>query len=84
MKIQCVEKYIRQVLASGRYLISRFQHLFSWYEGNVEEFWVDSTSGLKKHYFIGQIFRECATRASGCHYARIGRGSLAGTPTGSR
>lgn len=53
MKIQCVEKDIRQVLESGTYLIPRFQRPFSWDEDNVEEFWVDSTSDLKKDYFIG-------------------------------
>ena len=53
MKIQCVEKDIRQVLESGTYLIPRFQRPFSWDEDNVEEFWVDSTSDLKRDYFIG-------------------------------
>lgn len=53
MKIQCVEKDIRQVLESGTYLIPRFQRPFSWDEDNVQEFWVDSTSDLKKDYFIG-------------------------------
>lgn len=53
MKIQCVEKDIRQVLESGTYLIPRFQRPFSWDVDNVEEFWVDSTSDLKKDYFIG-------------------------------
>jgi uncharacterized protein with ParB-like and HNH nuclease domain len=53
MKIQCVEKDVRQVLESGTYLIPRFQRPFSWDEDNVEEFWVDSTSDLKKDYFIG-------------------------------
>lgn len=54
MKIQCIEKDVRQLLGSGgTYLIPRFQRPFSWDEDNVEEFWVDSTSDLKKDYFIG-------------------------------
>lgn len=53
MKIQCVERDIRQVLESGTYLIPRFQRPFSWDKGNVEEFWIDSTAEVKKDYFIG-------------------------------
>jgi len=53
MKIQCVERDIRQVLESGTYLIPRFQRPFSWDKENVEEFWVDSTAEVKKDYFIG-------------------------------
>lgn len=55
MKIQCIEKDIRQVLETGTYLIPRFQRPFSWDEDNVEEFWIDSTSDLKKDYFIGSF-----------------------------
>lgn len=53
MKIQCVERDIRQVLESGTYLIPRFQRPFSWDKDNVEEFWIDSTAEVKKDYFIG-------------------------------
>lgn len=53
MKIQCVERDIRQVLESGTYLIPRFQRPFSWDKDNVEEFWVDSIAEFKKDYFIG-------------------------------
>lgn len=53
MKIQCVERDIRQVLESGTYLIPRFQRPFSWDKENVEEFWFDSTAEVKKDYFIG-------------------------------
>lgn len=53
MKIQCVERDIRQVLESGTYLIPRFQRPFSWDKDNVEEFWNDSTAEVKKDYFIG-------------------------------
>ncbi|MFW5329678.1 DUF262 domain-containing protein [Hydrogenophaga sp. ZJX-1] len=53
MKIQCVERDIRQVLESGTYLIPRFQRPFSWDKENIEEFWVDSTAEVKKDYFIG-------------------------------
>ncbi|QPR32957.1 DUF262 domain-containing protein [Delftia acidovorans] len=55
MKIQCVERDIRQVLESGTYLIPRFQRPFSWDKENVEEFWIDSTAEVKKDYFIGAI-----------------------------
>lgn len=64
MKIQCVEKDIRQVLESGTYLIPRFQRPFSWDEDNVEEFWVDSTSDLKKDYFIGAFVSYNLTSSS--------------------
>lgn len=53
MKIQCVERDIRQVLESGTYLVPRFQRPFSWDKENVEEFWIDSTGEVKKDYFIG-------------------------------
>ena len=55
MKIQCIEKDIRQVLENGTYLIPRFQRPFSWDEDNVEEFWIDSTANIKKDYFIGSF-----------------------------
>jgi hypothetical protein len=53
MKIQCVDRDIRQVLESGTYLIPRFQRPFSWDKDNIDEFWSDSTSEVKKDYFIG-------------------------------
>lgn len=53
MKIQCIDRDVRQVLESGIYMIPRFQRPFSWDRGNVEEFWNDSTSDVKKDYFIG-------------------------------
>jgi uncharacterized protein with ParB-like and HNH nuclease domain len=53
MKIQCVERDVRQILESGTYLIPRFQRPFSWDRENVEEFWVDSTAEVKSDYFIG-------------------------------
>lgn len=53
MKIQCVDRDIRQVLESGTYLIPRFQRPFSWDKDNIDEFWRDSTSEVKKDYFIG-------------------------------
>jgi uncharacterized protein with ParB-like and HNH nuclease domain len=34
-------------------MIPRFQRPFSWDRDNVEEFWNDSTSDVKKDYFIG-------------------------------
>ena len=53
MKIQCIDRDVRQVLESGTYVIPRFQRPFSWDRENVEEFWTDSTSDVKKDYFIG-------------------------------
>lgn len=53
MKIQCIDREIRQVLESGIYVIPRFQRPFSWDRENIEEFWADSTSEIKKDYFIG-------------------------------
>lgn len=53
MKIQCVDRDIRQILESGTYLIPRFQRPYSWDRDNVEEFWNDCTSDIRKDYFIG-------------------------------
>lgn len=55
MKIQCIDSDIRKVLESGIYTIPRFQRPFSWDKENVEEFWNDTTSDVKKDYFIGAI-----------------------------
>jgi uncharacterized protein with ParB-like and HNH nuclease domain len=64
MKIQCVERDIRQVLESGTYLIPRFQRPFSWDKDNVEEFWIDSTAEVKKDYFIGSFVSYNITSSS--------------------
>lgn len=53
MKIQCVDRDIRQILESGTYVIPRFQRPFSWDKENIEEFWNDSIAEIKKDYFIG-------------------------------
>jgi len=53
MKIQCIERDIRQILESGAYIIPRFQRPFSWERDHIEEFWQDTTSDVKKDYFIG-------------------------------
>jgi uncharacterized protein with ParB-like and HNH nuclease domain len=53
MKIQCIDRDVRQVLESGTYMIPRFQRPFSWDRENIEEFWHDSTSDVKRDYFIG-------------------------------
>lgn len=53
MKIQCVDRDVRQILESGTYVIPRFQRPFSWDKDNIDEFWNDSTSEVKKDYFIG-------------------------------
>jgi uncharacterized protein with ParB-like and HNH nuclease domain len=53
MKIQCIERDIRQILESGTYIIPRFQRPFSWERSHIEEFWQDTTSDVKKDYFIG-------------------------------
>ncbi|MFR0693595.1 DUF262 domain-containing protein [Enterobacterales bacterium AE_CKDN230030158-1A_HGKHYDSX7] len=55
MKIQCIDSDIRKVLESGIYTIPRFQRPFSWDKENIEEFWSDTTSDVKKDYFIGAI-----------------------------
>jgi uncharacterized protein with ParB-like and HNH nuclease domain len=53
MKIQCIERDIRQIFESGTYIIPRFQRPFSWENDHIEEFWRDTTSDVKKDYFIG-------------------------------
>jgi Protein of unknown function DUF262/Protein of unknown function (DUF1524) len=53
MKIQCIDRDVRQVLESGVYIVPRFQRPFSWDRSNIEEFWNDATSDVKNDYFIG-------------------------------
>lgn len=53
MKIQCIDREVRQILESGIYIIPRFQRPFSWDRNNIEEFWNDATSDVKRDYFIG-------------------------------
>ncbi|NVH73721.1 DUF262 domain-containing protein [Paraburkholderia sp. JPY432] len=53
MKIQCIDREVRQILESGIYIVPRFQRPFSWDRNNIEEFWNDATSDVKKDYFIG-------------------------------
>lgn len=53
MKIQCIDRDVRQILESGIYVIPRFQRPYSWDRDNVEEFWSDSISEIKSDYFIG-------------------------------
>jgi uncharacterized protein with ParB-like and HNH nuclease domain len=55
MKIQCVDRDIRQILESGVYVIPRFQRPFSWDKDNIEEFWNDCVSEVKNDYFIGSF-----------------------------
>lgn len=55
MRIQSIERDIRQILESGPYIIPRFQRPFSWEKEHIEEFWQDTTSDIKKDYFIGAL-----------------------------
>jgi uncharacterized protein with ParB-like and HNH nuclease domain len=55
MKIQCIEQEIQKILESGTYTIPRFQRPFSWEKDHIEEFWQDTTSDIKKDYFIGSF-----------------------------
>lgn len=55
MKIQCIDRDIRQILESGTYMIPRFQRPFSWDKENVDEFWSDSIAEIKSDYFIGSF-----------------------------
>lgn len=53
MKIQCIDRQVKEILESGIFVIPRFQRPFSWDKDNIDEFWSDSTSVIKKDYFIG-------------------------------
>lgn len=64
MKIQCIERDIRQILESGIYIIPRFQRPFSWEKDHIEEFWQDTTSDVKKDYFIGAFVTYNTNNAS--------------------
>lgn len=64
MKIQCIERDIRQILESGTYIIPRFQRPFSWEKDHIEEFWKDTTSDVKKDYFIGAFVTYNISNAS--------------------
>ncbi len=55
MKVNCIDKEIREVLESGYYCIPRFQRPFSWERENIEDFWNDTIVNSDSDYFIGSI-----------------------------
>lgn len=55
MKINCIDKDLREILTSGFYEIPRFQRAYSWDKENVEDFWNDAIVNSGADYFIGSI-----------------------------
>ena len=55
MKITCIDKEIRQILASDFYVIPRFQRPYSWTKENIEEFWNDVVVESEGNHFIGSV-----------------------------
>lgn len=55
MKVNCIDKEVREVLESGYYCIPRFQRPFSWDRENIEDFWGDTIVNSDSDYFIGSI-----------------------------
>ncbi len=55
MKVNCIDKEVREVLESGYYCIPRFQRPFSWERENIEDFWSDTIVDSDSDYFIGSI-----------------------------
>ena len=55
MKIQSIDKNIKEVLESGFYRIPRFQRPYSWDPENIEDFWNDVIINADSDYFIGSM-----------------------------
>jgi uncharacterized protein with ParB-like and HNH nuclease domain len=55
MKINCIDKEIKDILETGYYIIPRFQRPYLWDRENVEEFWNDAVADTEGAHFIGSI-----------------------------
>ena len=55
MKINCIDKEIKQILETGYYHIPRFQRPYSWEKDNINEFLHDAILESETDYFIGSF-----------------------------
>ena len=62
MKINCIDKEIKQILETGYYHIPRFQRPYSWDKDNINEFLYDALVESETDYFIGSFVVYKSTR----------------------
>lgn len=55
VKINSIDKDLRQLLNSAFYIIPRFQRPYSWDKENVQDFWNDAIANREEDYFIGSF-----------------------------
>lgn len=55
MKINSIDKNIKNVLSASYYRIPRFQRPYSWTQENISDFWIDIIVDSESDYFIGSI-----------------------------
>lgn len=55
MKIESLDRDIRQILSTDYYNIPRFQRPYSWGDENHEDFWTDTIVDSGADYFIGSV-----------------------------
>ncbi len=55
MKINSIDKNIKNVFSGSYYRIPRFQRPYSWTQENISDFWIDTIVDSETDYFIGSI-----------------------------
>src|SRR4030042_6233456 len=55
MKINSIDRDLRELLNSAFYIIPRFQRPYSWDKENVQDFWNDAIANREDDYFIGSF-----------------------------
>jgi hypothetical protein len=55
MKIESIDRSVKELLAQGYYVIPRFQRPYSWDKENIQDFWDDAVKDPEGDYFIGSM-----------------------------
>lgn len=55
MKVNTIDKEVKEILSSDFYQIPRFQRPYSWDRENISEFWNDAIEESDQDYFIGAV-----------------------------
>lgn len=55
MKINSIDKNVKEILSSYYYEIPRFQRPYSWDMENIADFWTDTIQDSEADYFIGSM-----------------------------
>jgi len=55
MKINSIDKNVKNILSANYYKIPRFQRPYSWTQENISDFWTDTIVDSEVDYFIGSI-----------------------------